>query len=230
VKPIALVRRREVWLPTLWGWLAIAALLALASWVVARHIGGWLAVSEPLARGTAPRVLVIEGWLPERELDAAAAYARAQGYARVITTGGPIESFSPFASYAERAADHLRQRLPGLPVQAVPAPATKQNRTYASAVWLRDWARRERVALTAFDLYSLGPHARRTRRLYRTAFGDGVQIGIVAGEPREADPRRWWTSSEAAKAVWLEAASLAWTLCCFRAPPQGSHEERWALP
>jgi hypothetical protein len=221
-----LLRRREVLLPTLWGWLVIVALLAGGAWALALSIGGWLAVSEPLPT----RVLVVEGWLPERELDDAAAYARAQGYERVITTGGPIESFSAFASYAERAADHLRKRAPGLAVDAVPAPATAQDRTYASAVWLRDWAARERVALEAFDLYTLGAHARRSRMLYRLAFGDGVQVGIVAGAPRRADPRRWWTSSEAAKAVWLESASVAWTWCCFRPPPRGSHEERWAVP
>jgi hypothetical protein len=230
VKPIALVRRREVWLPTLWGWLAILALLALLSGLIARNIGAWLAVNDPLAAGPAPRVLVIEGWLPERELDDAAAYARTQGYARIIATGGPIESFSPFASYAERAAQHLRQRLPGLPVDAVSAPATAQDRTFASAVWLRDWAARERVALDAFDLYSLGAHARRTRMVYRIAFGDGVRVGIVAGMPKRSDPRRWWTSSDAAKTVWLESASVAWTWCCFRPPPRGSHEERWAVP
>jgi hypothetical protein len=227
-----LLRRREVLLPTLWGWLVIVAVFGLVLGALALSIGGWLAVSEPLstAAGGPPRVLVIEGWLPERELDDAAAFARARGYSRVITTGGPIESFSPFASYAERAADHLRQRLPGLPIDAVPSPATAQDRTYASAVWLRDWAARERVALDAFDLYSLGAHARRTRMLYRLAFGEGVRIGVLAGTPRRSDPRRWWTTSDGAKAVWLESASVVWTWCCFTPPPRGSHEERWAMP
>jgi hypothetical protein len=221
-----LFRRRELPLPTLWGWLVILAGLGLGGWVLALSIGGWLAVSEPLPA----RVLVVEGWLPERELDDAAAYARERGYARVITTGGPIESFSSFASYAERAADHLRKRAPGMPIDAVPAPATAQDRTYASAVWLRDWAARERVALDAFDLYSLGAHARRSRMLYRLAFGDAARVGVIAGQPSKSDPRRWWTTSDGAKAVWLESASVVWTWCCFRPPPRGSHEERWALP
>jgi hypothetical protein len=215
---MALWRRREVWLPTLWGWLVIVALLAGGVWALALAIGGWLAVSEPLPA----RVLVIEGWLPERALDDAAAYAARHGYARVITTGGPIESFSTHASHAERAADHLRKRLPGVPIDAVPSPATAQDRTYASAVRLRDWGARERVALDAFDVYSLGAHARRTRMLYRLAFGDAVRVGIVAGMPRLGDPRRWWTTSEAAKSVWVESASLAWTWCCFRPQPQNT--------
>jgi hypothetical protein len=221
-------RRREVLLPTLWGWLAIVGALGLAASALALSVGGWLAVSAPLtpAEGGAARVLVVEGTMPEHELDDAAAFARQRGYRRVIATGGPIESFSPFASYAERAADHLRKRLPGVVVDAAPAPATAQDRTYVSAVWLRDWAARERVALDAFDLYSLGAHARRSRMLYRAAFGEGVRIGIVAGMPRRSVPQRWWTTSDGAKAVWLESASVAWTWCCFRPPPRGSHEER----
>ncbi len=52
---------------------------------------------------------------------------RARGrYQRVITTGGPIESWREgvvWASYAERAADYLRRAPVGIPVIALPAPA-----------------------------------------------------------------------------------------------------------
>ena len=222
----ALFRRREVILPTLWGWLLVIALLGAAATLLARHLGGWLAVSEPAAHPPA-ELLVVEGWLGERELDAAAAYARQHGYRRVVTTGGPITSFSTYANYAERAAQRLRKQLPDVPVEAVPTPATKQDRTYASAVWVRDWSQQRAMSATTIDVYSLGPHARRTRILYRLAFGEATRVGVIAGTPHDSDTLRWWTSSEAAKMVLMEAASLAWTQCCFWPAPRGSHDERW---
>jgi hypothetical protein len=222
-----LFRRREVVLPTLWGWLLIGGAIVAVGLLVARQLGPWLAVSEPLPEA---RVVVVEGWLGEAELDDAAAFVRARGYSRVITSGGPIRSFSPFATFAERAAHHLRQRLPERTIDAVPAPYTAQDRTFASAVWVRDWAAQRGVALDAVDVYSLGPHARRTRLVYRLAFGPDSRVGIVAGVPREGDVARWWRTSESAKAVLDEAGSLLWTVCCFWPPPRGSHEERWAVP
>ena len=88
-----LFQRRDVLLPRLWGWLLLLALLGAAALRVAR------------------------------QLDAAAACVRAAGCRSVLTSGGPIPSVSPFASFAERAADRLRQKLPEMVVEALPTPA-----------------------------------------------------------------------------------------------------------
>lgn len=227
----ALLRRRELLWPTLWGWLVALALLGAAVLVIGSSLGGWLAVTEPVSAGGPARILVVEGPGVGRNGSRIAAYVREHGYARVITSGGPIEDpFSAFPNYAERAAAVLRPLLPGLPVDAVPAPPTQQDRTYASAVWVRDWAGRQGLPLDAIDVYTAGAHARRSRMLYAMAFGEATRVGIVADAPVNVDLQRWWTSSEAAKSVMGEVISLAWTACCFAAPPRGSHEERWAVP
>ncbi len=228
-----LMRRRELWWPTLWGGLLLLALLAGLAFALAQWLGGWLSMTAPALQrdGRPASVLVVEGWLNREALDTAAAYSRTRGYARVIVSGGPIDDgFSAYANFAERGAAVLRPKLPDRPVDAVPSPPTRQNRTFASAVWVRDWARQRQLPLDAIDVYSEGTHARRTRLLYAMAFGDATQVGVVAAVPREVDVQRWWTSSEAAKSVLGESISLAWTLCCFWPPPRGSHEERWAVP
>ena len=228
----ALFRRREVVLPTLWGWLLVLGLLGAATTLVARQLGAWLAVVEPVtgANGDPAALLVVEGWLGERELDDAAAYARRRGYQRVVTSGGPIDSFSTFASFAERAAQRLRERLPGLRIDAAPTPRTAQDRSYASAVWVRDWAQQHAVPIETIDVYSLGAHARRSRVVYRMAFGEKTRVGVIAGMPHDSDVVRWWTTSEAAKAVLGESLSLVWTQCCFWPAPHGTHDERWGVP
>lgn len=228
----ALFRRREVILPTLWGCLLVFGLLGGAATLLGRFLGGWLAVTEPAvgANGAPVVLLVVEGWLGDRELDDAAAYVRQHGYRHVVTSGGPMQPFDPLPSYAERAALRLSERLPGVSVEAVPTPRTKQGRSYASAVWVRDWAHQRAVSVETIDVYSLGPHARRTRVLYRLAFGEATQVGIIAGRSYDSDVLHWWTTSESARYVLKEAVNLTWTQCCFWPPPRGSHEERWGVP
>jgi hypothetical protein len=152
----------------------------------------------------------------------------------VVTSGGPIDSWhegQTATNYAERAADYLnRHGLADAPAAAASAPASAQDRTFLSAVMVRDWAAREGLRPDAIDLYSAGVHARRSRMVYRLAFGPSVEIGVLAATPQRYDLDHWWRSSQGAKSVLDEALSLAWTACCFWPPEPGSHAERWARP
>ena len=235
-----LFRRTQVWLPTLWG-VVVLLLLSAAGLLGCAHLAyGFLAPHQPATTndGRGARTLVVEGWLDEAELGQAVAVFRSGRYERVLTTGGPIESWQgllPWRNYAQRAAEHLRSHgLEGVPVLAVAAPASAQDRTYLSAVMVRDWAARSGLPLQAIDVFSAGVHARRSRLLYRMALGKGVEVGVIAAQPSAAystiDPQRWWASSAGAKATLGEALSLVWTTCCFWPAPAGSHEERWAVP
>jgi len=231
----ALIRRRQVWLPTLWGAVLLCGLLAIALLGAARTVGGFLARSDPAggADGLGARTLVVEGWLDPRELDAAIATARRGRYERVVTSGGPIESWHDgvvWPSYAARAADYLRRHGLEGPVVAVAAPASAKDRTFLSAVVVREWLRREQPGLDTIDVFSAGAHARRSRLAYRMAFGSGVEVGVIAATPRSYDIDRWWTSSEGAKTVLNELLSLAWTKCCFWPADDGSREGRWGVP
>ncbi|MEO8081711.1 MAG: hypothetical protein ABI641_14355, partial [Caldimonas sp.] len=136
-----------------------------------------------------------------------------------------------FATFAERAADYLRRHgLGDATLVAVPAPPSAQERTYLSAVVVRDWARSTGTRLGAIDLFSSGVHARRSLIVFRMAFGPEVEIGVLAAEPNEYDKTHWWTTSTGAKAVLGEAISVAWTRCCFWPAPHGTFAERWAIP
>ncbi len=233
---MALFRRRSVWLPTLTGALLILVVLVSAVVLWGRWIGGHLAASDP-ARGqdgAGAQLLVVEGWLSESELAAAVAAFRGGRYQRVVASGGPFEDWPEgraFSSYAERAADYLRRHgLAEVGVVAVPAPASAQDRSYLSAVVVRDWAAAAGLRVDAVDVFSSGAHARRTRMVYRMAFGPGIEVGIVATRPSWYDPEHWWTTSAGAKTVIGEALSVAWTHCCFWPAVRGSFSEHWAVP
>ncbi len=214
------LRRRAVWLPTLPLALLLCALLAAAVFLTGRHAYDLLALRVP---APAARTLVVEGWLSRAELREAIALRRSGRYERVLTTGGlidPDQDVGGWQNFAARAAAILREdaAASAVPVIAVPAPQTLQERTYLSAVQVREWAAQAGVRLDAIDVYTLGVHARRSRQVYRLALGDAVEVGVIAVPPVEYDGPRWWTSSSGAKNTLGELVSLAWTSCCFWPP------------
>jgi hypothetical protein len=95
-------------------------------------------------------------------------------------------------------------------VEALPAPPTARDRTYVSALVVREWARRQPGTIDAIDLYTESVHARRSALVFRMALEPGITVGVIAATSADFDPRRWWTSSSGTKAVLGEALSLAW--------------------
>src|SRR4051812_37479071 len=173
-------RRRWLWIPTALGWAIMAVIAVLVIVGIARNLYSFLAVSEPVG---AP-VLIVEGWMGPDALEDALALYRQHRYERIITTGLPADPWTRrqgYESYADRAAAYLIERgVPRSVVTAVRAPASAQDRTYLSAVMVRDWARLSTIALPAVDILSVGPHARRSRLLYQLAFGPSMKIGVMA--------------------------------------------------
>jgi hypothetical protein len=201
--------------PTLWGWLALLLILVIAVNVVVRSIYPFLAVTQPVGAS----VLVVEGWLGEKELDGAIAVFKSGGYRQIVTTGGPLHSWPETqndSTAAHRAADYLRRRgLATVPITPAPSPLTLQDRTYTSALMVRAWAQRSGIELTKLDVVSRGPHARRSRLLYEQAFGPEVRIGVFALRPADYNEARWWRTSTGARDVAEQAMGLVWVKLFF---------------
>lgn len=230
MKRPVLVRRREIWIPTTWGWMSILLVLLLSAVFAARHLYSFLAPNQPVGA----RLLVVEGWMGADELDQAVELFRARRYEHVFTTGGPIPSgFEKLGrdSFAELARDVLLRRgMPEDAVTAVPTPASAQDRSFLSAVMLREWTKKERVRVEALDLLSSGVHSRRSWLVYRMAFGPEVRIGILATRSSAYNPASWWRTSVGAKTVLSETISLIWTEIFFRPGAPGSQAEMWGRP
>lgn len=227
---LVLFRRRSMPVPTSAGIVIAASIAALALFVAARALPSFLAANAPEGRG----LLVVEGWLPRDALRSAAERFRRGGYDALVVSGGPQEDpewGGGHPTYAERAASELRRLGIAEPLLAVvPAPASAQERTYRSAVSVRQWIAATGRRVTSVDVFSQGPHARRSRELYRIALGDGVRVGSIAAPPSDYDLAHWWRRSAGARDVVGEAVGYAWTWCCFRPGPRDSHEELWAEP
>lgn len=222
-----LMRRRTIWLPTWFGGLVLAMVLTGAAMLLGRNLYTFLSTHDAVTG----EVLVVEGWMPESALLEALDAFVTGDYRILVTSGGPInqwKDYVPFATYAERAADfYERQGIAAERIVAVPSPTSEQNRTFLSAVMVREWAEGLSQPPSAIGVYSYGPHARRTRLLYRMAFGPETRIGALSATPERYRGETWWRTSEGAKDVITESVALLWTKCCFWPPKRGSLEEKY---
>ena len=99
-----------------------------------------------------------------------------------------------------------------------------------NGVVVRQWFERQGIAPSRLDIFTSGYHARRSRDLYRLALGEQVTIGVIASQPPNFDPARWWRTSDTGKVVAVEFAAWFLIKCCFNPGEPGSHLERWGMP
>jgi hypothetical protein len=209
LNPVKFFRKKEVWLPTL---PAAGLLLLLAGGLLAGLVKTaypFLAQQHPVKNA---EMVIIEGWLSDEELDAAA--ERLGPDQIIVTSGGPVtfaRKILGYDDYAELCAARLVKCgvSPGR-IIAVPAPDTLRDRTYVSAQAVRK--RLEELGLfgKSADLFSSGPHARRSHLMYRAVFGETYPLGVISVEPTGYDVRRWYRSSEGFKSVVMEYISWAY--------------------
>lgn len=221
-----LFKRHQLWLPTLWGTIIILLFISTLTLFVFRNIAFFLAQEHPI-KG---QYLVVEGWISEPALLSAFKQYKLDGYQKLITTGGPItHQINPeHLNYAAKAsAFFLSQGLPSSELVTIPTPESAQDRTYLSAVMVRDWFVELGDSHITFDLYSSDVHARRSFQLYNKAFSSKATIGVFSAAPTDFTLKHWWKTSAGAKTILAETAGLIWINCCFSPGAYGSHQEKW---
>lgn len=222
-----LVERRERWSLSLRGWIALLLCGAVLIGVLVWGAHPFLAVTDQ----TETEFLVVEGWVPNYALEESIAKFRAKPYRLMFTVGGDIlngvnvEEGDNQASYAAKRLAWLGMD-PKL-VQSVKSPAKYRDRTYASATALRTWVEHQNLAMTSFNLVTIGTHARRSRLLFQEAFAGKARVGIIAVEDREYDPKRWWQYSEGVREVISEGAAYLYAKLFFH--PAASGAEKAAM-
>lgn len=165
-------------------------------------------------------LLVVEGWIHEYAIRGALEEFRRGSYQRIFTTGGPVIGsggyINDFQTSASVGADLLKHA--GVPpefVEMVPSRVMDRDRTYGSAVALREWFRQHNMAVHSINVITEDVHARRTRFLFQKALGDKVAVGIIAIPNPDYNAKHWWRYSAGVKDVVSEAAAYAYTRFLF---------------
>ena len=155
-----------------------------------------------------------------RSLKAAVAEIQAGHYEKVYTTGGPIAgsdgATNDFNTSASIGAEWLvKAGVPAELVQMVPSHVAGRDRTYSSAVALREWFRTNHVTVASVNVLTEDVHARRTRLLFQEAFGKTTEIGIISVQNPDYDPKRWWRYSEGVREVLGESIAYLYANFLF---------------
>ena len=211
-----MLSRKERWSLSLRGWIVLLTVLSCGVVLCFLGIHPFLAVTDRVSAQT----LVIEGWVHQYTIKAGADIFRRGNYSCIFTTGGPVAGNGTYSGDADTTASVGASRLKreGIPkelIQIVPAHFVGRDRTYISAVALRDWFQEHNMRVHAISVVTEAPHARRTRLLFQKAFGRDVQIGIIAVQDPDYDPKHWWRTSEGVRDVVGEAVAYLYARIFF---------------
>lgn len=208
-----LFKRKEVWVPTIWGWMTLAALATLL-------VVGFLTGTVPFLSTHRPHhqgILVVEGWLPDYALEEAYRTFTAHPYHTLVLTGVPIEEglhITRATNYAQLAATTLQGLgVPADQMVAVNCPAVPRNRTYSTALKFREWLDTQPRS-SPVDVLTLGVHARRTWLCYRMVLGETSEPGIIAARDRRYE-RAWWKTSSGFRTVTAEVIAYVYAKLFF---------------
>lgn len=214
------VTRRERWGLSWRGRMLILGIVFLAGFVFLRGTHPFLAVTHRVP-GT---ILVVEGWVHDYGLNAAVKEFKTGHYSQVYATGGPVEGMGPTSSIydteAHRTAGLLRQAgIPAEAIHSVPAVYVGRDRTYTSAIVLRNWFRDHNLQVDSFNVLTEDAHARRTWLLFQEAMGPHTRVGIISTGNPDYDARRWWHYSAGVREVMDEGIAYLYAKFFFWPSP-----------
>lgn len=215
MKYFGLVRQKHTWKLTWRSWLLLAASFALVLYLAVLYIPAFLSLTAPVKAD----ILVVEGWLPDFALESAVQEFRSGGYRLIVTSGGPLQKgyyLSGYKTSANLAAAVIRKLgVPEDRVVAVSSPFSRLDRTHAAALAVKEWLIRTRQPSRAVNVFSMGPHARRSFYIFTQAFSDEYRVGIIATPDLQYNWNNWWRSSHGVRFVLSETIAYCYALFFF---------------
>jgi uncharacterized SAM-binding protein YcdF (DUF218 family) len=218
-KFFGLCSRRERWSLSWRGWLALVLFFLLLgiSWLL--NVQSFLAQTKRADT----KILVVEGWIHPYAIEDAVKEFQTGHYEKVYTTGGPVVGsggyLDDFNTSASVGAELLvKAGIPSAAVQMVPSHISGRDRTYSSAIALREWFSAHHLPVNSFNVLTEDVHARRTHLLFQKALGNKVVVGIVSAPSPEYDAKRWWHYSEGVREVLGESIAYVYAKFFFHPP------------
>jgi hypothetical protein len=199
-------QRLTMWSPT---WLSFSCTVVL----LLVPVGWWCVWGESFLSltGRVPaEILVVESWIGRAAVRAAAAEFELHGYRYIVTAGGLATGKGweeEGWSYAERAGRELVQAgIPEDRIIVATATNSESQRTYQSAVAVLTALRARNLRPVAINVFTFGPHARRSRLIFAKVLGLRTQVGIIGWTPSDDRHVPWWQSSDRARELLTETA------------------------
>jgi uncharacterized SAM-binding protein YcdF (DUF218 family) len=209
-RKLRLVQSRTVCCPT---WLGLFCVIVLMLIPVA----WWCRCGESFLSLTSrlpAEILVVEGWIGHDGVRAAAKEFEQGGYQYVVATGG-LSTNKGWEqsgwSYAEGAEGELiRSGVAQDRIIVAHAGHAENQRTYESAVAVRRALQSRGFHPKSINVFTLGPHARRSRLVFAKVYQPGTQVGVIGWVPTSDRNVPWWRSSDRARELLAETAGYVY--------------------
>jgi uncharacterized SAM-binding protein YcdF (DUF218 family) len=200
---LRLFRRRTIWCPTWASWFLVATILLTLP-------AAWLNYGESFLASThrvPADVLVVEGWIGREGIRAAVAEFKHGGYQKIVSSGGLTSGLweDQPASFAEMAArEMIRLHVPKEKIIVATADYTESHRTFESAIAVSRALRNANALPAAVNVFTLGPHARRSALVFAKVLGPETKVGVIGWLPPDYKTEPWWRSSERSRELLEE--------------------------
>lgn len=199
-----LFSRRERWGLTIWGWLLLLFLIFFPSFLFLWNVYSILA---PVHREKTD-VLVLEGFVSDYLMEEAIREFKNGHYDLLITTGTPLELGSLLVAYgntaALAAATLKKMGFDSTRLVSVATTNIQNDRTYNSALALKEWLLQHRPQTKAINLMTMSVHGARSQLLFQAAMGKSVKVGIISLKNFYYGPHNWWKNSKGFREVMNE--------------------------
>ncbi len=218
-----LVSRKERWGLTRWGWLILMIIILLPNIIIFANLYRILAPVDRVKTD----VLVLEGFISDYVLETAIKEFRDHQYHLLITTGTPLEWGHLLVAYdntARLAASSLiKLGFDSTKLAVVGTKEIRNDRTYNSALELKEWLKKNRPQVKALNLMTMSVHGARSRKMFQAALGDSIKVGIISVENFYYNAHNWWRSSKGFRETMNEAFGYFYVQLFFR--PYGKNEQ-----
>jgi len=164
-------------------------------------------------------ILIADNCLEDYGLKKLSDEFRSKNYSLILCAGVPFTLGGPLAEYktsAELSAAILKKLgINEKAIVSIPPKPVKRDRTFASALAVKNWLAQNNIQPKGINVFSSGPHSRRSWMLFKEAIGEEIPVGIIACENREYDPKRWWKTSSGVRIVLDEAIAYLYAKLVF---------------
>ena len=215
-KDYILINRRERWGLSGYGWMFLLLIMFATLYAGFRQLFSTLAPVHREQTG----ILVLEGWVSDYLFRDVISEFKTGHYTLLITTGTPLENGDFLAAYhntAEIAGRSLiKLGFDSTKLVMVATDEYRNERTYNSAVRLKQWLRANHPEIRAINVMTMGVHGARSQLLFQKALGDAVRVGIISVANSYYGPDSWWKTSKGFRETMNEAIGYFYVSFFFR--------------
>lgn len=195
--------------------ILLIAILVL-SLTIFYNIHSFLSPHKPIKDA---RILVIDAWLSDREFNNAVEVFKAGNYARVIVPGSMMDRslfFPGMKGSGDVASVILMYKgIPPDKITPLLVKHVRKDRTYQAALTTQKWLKENKISPSAINLFTSCTHSRRSWMLYKKAFKNDREVGIIPARPVGYDAKKWWKSSNGFRTVLDEAIAYLYARLFF---------------